>query len=589
MSRKSQTDRVYPESSAREHLSQDGHLKWEGNLYTIQNGKWISNLVQVFSKIMTLKSILGTRRIIVSNIIKITKIVNESEESRKYQCEIKLLDECVVFASPKEHVILYFMRTLTKLLISEQSKESITKKLLDSENVAISKSVSIVPEKIQTNVIRIKQEYSFKVGSLEDLRNDGDITYRTLKSGPRKARQRNNTNKPLETGKVRNIIGQSNKKISGSEKKLQEMIAFRMVSGKPEDEELEDYIEPSTLKEELEFITNVDWAFVWSIFNIKPFFVPVTKRKIFLYILYILVGTFLSGFTVLPSAYDILAKFCSINAALLLVQFLMIDPSVVLACVLLCRYPPLPKKQRSNKENPTIGLIITCHKSADAITETLKAALVHLEPQNIFIADNGNQKEPMDNTRSIIKGLDPRINYRWNNIGNKTLAQYLAVRDIDRNRKDIEHILIIDDDVTISAHLRFPVERIEGNTKALVIGIRGVDNKGKQKVLWTKWQDMEYKVSDFVKIFQDQYCSVMYPHGAISLWDKKILLQILVDHDAIFYADDVKMGMWLTRRGYRLGYYADAVVDTETPETILGPSPNYYNQRVRSWDFAEHM
>lgn len=30
------------------------------------------------------------------------------------------------------------------------------------------------------------------------------------------------------------------------------------------------------------------------------------------------------------------------------------------------------------------------------------------------------------------------------------------------------------------------------------------------------------------------------------------------------------------------------MVDTEAPTTIVGPYPNYYNQRVRSWDMAEH-
>ncbi len=116
-----------------------------------------------------------------------------------------------------------------------------------------------------------------------------------------------------------------------------------------------------------------------------------------------------------------------------------------------------------------------------------------------------------------------------------------------------------------------------------------MDKSGTQNMIWTRWQDLEYKLSDFFKIFQDKYSSVLFPHGAISLWEKNILYEILKDHDAIFFADDVKMGMWLTRRGFRLCYYSDSVVDTETPETLLGPLPNYYNQRVRSWDFAEHM
>lgn len=34
--------------------------------------------------------------------------------------------------------------------------------------------------------------------------------------------------------------------------------------------------------------------------------------------------------------------------------------------------------------------------------------------------------------------------------------------------------------------------------------------------------------------------------------------------------------------------YHQSMVDTEAPTTIVGPYPNYYNQRVRSWDMAEH-
>ena len=33
----------------------------------------------------------------------------------------------------------------------------------------------------------------------------------------------------------------------------------------------------------------------------------------------------------------------------------------------------------------------------------------------------------------------------------------------------------------------------------------------------------------------------------------------------------------------------DALVATEVPTSYCGAMPNYYNQRVRSWDFAEHM
>eukprot|EP00835_Amoeboradix_gromovi_P002244 NODE_123_length_18841_cov_0.279693.p1 type:complete len:837 gc:universal NODE_123_length_18841_cov_0.279693:13673-11163(-) len=683
---------VYPENLAEIRRADSGdqlkYIKWEGNLYMETNGKLVSQLVQVYRQQLVCLSSRGTRTILIEDILKVTRSIEDAEisDSKKFKCEVKTANEHVLFSSPKEHVLIDFVSILTKLLILKDKKGESRSVLSDGQLPKLNNISSTTNEYPQTKrkviieefaeplmLTRLKNEsktaqntrnfrnevqpyemesgtarlplirehkskeqarYTEKaplvMGSLYGLQSEVNTnpflktgpqgvritkdlpmssmqnlqeTFASeeyLKTGPRKRRvESENKSTSLkreprqykhEVDKLRLNGSQRLNKKTASESRLHDLISTNLIGHKNNitDSE-EDFYEPATLKEELYFLTAIDFKFVVSIFNIKPFFIPLTRRKIFLYVLYAFVGTFLSGFTVIPSGYDILSQFCSINASLLLVQFLMIDPSVVLACVLLCRYPPLPKKQRNNKENPSIALIITCHKSSEAISETLRAALVHLEPQNIFIADNGNEKKPMDDTLEVIKKMHPKINYRWNNIGSKTLAQYLAVRQIVKERNDIKHIMIIDDDVTISPHLRFPVERIEGNTKALVIGIRGVDNKGKQKVLWTKWQDMEYKVSDFVKIFQDQYSSVMYPHGAISLWDKEILLKILIDHDAIFYADDVKMGMWLTRRGYRLGYYADAVVNTATPASILGPSPNYYNQRVRSWDFAEHM
>ena len=347
--------------------------------------------------------------------------------------------------------------------------------------------------------------------------------------------------------------------------------------------------EPVSWRENLRFITEIDWKFVRSIFNIKPFFVPVTKRKYGLYLLYACIAFLSSGF-LFPSVYEMLAYIWSLNAVPVLFLYLIIDPLILFVCAATCKYPPLPTPQTNVEENAKIAMVITCHESEDVIAATVRAALVHFPPQNIFIADNGNSQSPLfSDTLGIVKSLDADVNYRWYSIGNKTLAQYLTVRELKHARADISNVLIIDDDVTLCDNLRFPTARFDELTKCLVYGIRGTDEKGTQRCIWTRWQDMEYKMADFTKILQDKYSTVLFPHGAISLWDKDILFDILTDHDAIFYADDVKMGIWLSRRGYRLGYYADALVDTETPETIFGKAPNYYNQRVRSWDFSEHM
>lgn len=98
------------------------------------------------------------------------------------------------------------------------------------------------------------------------------------------------------------------------------------------------------------------------------------------------------------------------------------------------------------------------------------------------------------------------------------MAQYLASRQIVLKRSDIKHILIIDDDVTLPENIRFPTERIDDLTRGIAIGIRGVDSHQGQKMLFTQWQDLEYKLSDYIRVWQDKYASVLFPHGAISLW-----------------------------------------------------------------------
>ena len=111
-----------------------------------------------------------------------------------------------------------------------------------------------------------------------------------------------------------------------------------------------------------------------------------------------------------------------------------------------------------------------------------------------------------------------------------------------------------------------------------------VRKKGTQDCLWTRWQDMEFKMTDFMKVLQSEYSTVLWPHGAASLWDKTTLNDILHQHDTIFHGEDTKMGIYLMLNGYRMIHQSDQLFDTETPNSVIGEMPNYYHQRVRSWD-----
>ena len=381
------------------------------------------------------------------------------------------------------------------------------------------------------------------------------------------------------------------------------------------------YPEKEGGKRNLEFIRDINKDYMRSIFSLRKLVRPFTLKKCLFWILYLVILVLLSSHAskflffirleAFSGVYNFSEKIWLAETDLyVMFIFLGFDPLYILLAIFLgsradsrnnitdipdynesvCLSGDITEEMeiKRRKEFESIALIIACHKSNDVIEGTVKSAMNHFPPQNIYVSDNGNNPVPFDNTEQLVKDIDPGIVYRWSSVGNKTLAQFLSVNAM-MDRPDIKYVMIIDDDTKIPGNLTTSVEQIDDVTKAVMFGIRGVDENGVQDCLWTNWQDLEYKLGDLVKEIQCKYASVLFPHGAASLWCKDILFEVLGKHDTIFYADDVKMGMFLMRNGYRLYYNKDSVFETEVPSSIFGKSPNYYNQRVRSWDFAEHM
>lgn len=356
------------------------------------------------------------------------------------------------------------------------------------------------------------------------------------------------------------------------------------------------------------FITDIDFDFLKTIFTLKKVLFPFTLRKCIHWIIYFIVFLFIFefgsmilssiGFADFDSAYKYSERVWLSSYDIIYVMALLIDPFYVMLSVIfgistekdLGKYPIHPTESNENEfvdEFVDIALVISCHNSSDLIEETLKSALVHFKPANIYISDNGNSELPGDNTRDIVFDLNPMVHYRWVKKGNKNFSQFLAVRELMK-RDDIKYVMVIDDDVKIPENLTSSIDKFDDITKGVMYGIKGVDEQGKQESIFTRWQDLEYKVGDFIKKFQTR-STVLFPHGAVSLWEKNVFYKLLGEMDTIFFAEDVKMGLHLQRNGYRLHYNQDCIFETVTPSSILGESPNFYAQRVRSWDFGEHM
>lgn len=236
-------------------------------------------------------------------------------------------------------------------------------------------------------------------------------------------------------------------------------------------------------------------------------------------------------------------------------------------------------------DNDEVAVVIPAHRSRDSIGATIRSCLKHVKPEQIFIIDNGNSEQPLDDTYQVVKSISERVNYVWGHIGNKTFAQYIGTLIAS----DYKYIYTSDDDMRMPENFSFGTDLIDETCKAVCYPIVAVHPEPNQSNILVRWQSLEYKLAGCAKLSQSRFGGVLYPHGAASMWDRDVFLEALAQHDAIFYAEDVKLGMALTRLGHQMKMAAGACLETEVPTTLFGSSPNLYEQRVRSWEMGRQF
>jgi cellulose synthase/poly-beta-1,6-N-acetylglucosamine synthase-like glycosyltransferase len=64
--------------------------------------------------------------------------------------------------------------------------------------------------------------------------------------------------------------------------------------------------------------------------------------------------------------------------------------------------------------------------------------------------------------------------------------------------------------------------------------------------LWVAYQDFEYILSGYMKLFQSQTGSALSAHGAIALWKRDVLVDLVLhNHNTMFHGEDLQMGIIL--------------------------------------------
>lgn len=341
---------------------------------------------------------------------------------------------------------------------------------------------------------------------------------------------------------------------------------------------------------DLQSIYTVDAGFVKTIFNMKEVVYPMTKRKAAYWCGFAAVAGTIAALesTVGFSQYIVDAVQANSTAAAVILY--ATEPLFALFDLAAAKYPeaaPIPNPTDRTETVGDIALVIPAHNSSAIIRKTIQAALKHLNPEQIFVVDNGNTKGPTDDTREKLKSIDPKINYIWQGIPNKTIAQYAGA--MAASKLGYKYIMTTDDDVRLPENFDFCTREINEDVKAVCFPVRAVSASEEPSIM-VNWQDIEYQAADLGKMVENRFCGAQYPHGAGSLFETETFLDILKNHhDTIFHAEDMKLGYGLAEIGKKMVMCSTVVLDTDAPTSILGKKPNFWQQRARCWEMTRHI
>jgi hypothetical protein len=342
--------------------------------------------------------------------------------------------------------------------------------------------------------------------------------------------------------------------------------------------------------------TQIDPKFVLSVLDVRELIIPLTSRRLAFLAVY---AGAIAGLVVLNEKVNFtgyIAQAIRFNNFILMGIIYGVEPIMMMLLLCVASLPPLVVRSWSAQDveagirhpshTENTALIIPCHNSdPHSLRTVLRAALIHFDPKQIFIIDNGEESRPPTDTRGVVGNVNVAINYIWSSIGSKNAAQFIGAMAA----RNYDNIMTIDDDVSLPHNFVAPDHRINDQVKAVAFPVEGSDSRG-LKPLFVGWQDAEYKFSGLAKEAEASTCGVMYPHGAGCFWDRQTLCDVLRLHDLIFIAEDVKMGLVLQQLNKRMEIESGILLNTEVPETLAGASfPNYWQQRVRSWEMGRHL
>lgn len=254
---------------------------------------------------------------------------------------------------------------------------------------------------------------------------------------------------------------------------------------------------------------------------------------------------------------------------------------------------PMPEDITKIDPNKTPGvkdtcLLIPCYKSENIIGPTLMAATRIFPPSNIFVIANGNSPTPLDETEAVCQKYG--VNHVWSPVGSKIVAQFVGCYAA----KGFKNVLLIDDDCALPPNFPIVSDRLVGKVKCMGYTIKSVGPNSSRGTLAQQAQDIEYKLSGLQRELMSRIGSALFPHGAISLWDREFLIKTFHQHPGFNVSEDWFFGHVARELGCRTKMCTSVFIETETPSAVFFSSGGsrggfgemtVFKQRFTRWNF----
>ncbi|CAE7541444.1 icaA [Symbiodinium sp. CCMP2592] len=178
-----------------------------------------------------------------------------------------------------------------------------------------------------------------------------------------------------------------------------------------------------------------------------------------------------------------------------------------------------------------IGCIVPCHRSAGEIADTVASLLLYLEPEHIVVVDNGNSVEPLDDTREVLRALNPSVQYVWLPIGHKANALWKGLSLLP---EQVKYIMHIDDDTELPDDFVLDESVWEDpRVHGVSYGIRMRPTGVVQRLV-----DWEFRGISQCRLFESMYSTVWFQHGIIGIWRRQAFMETMQEHPFLPFGED---------------------------------------------------